>query len=329
MPRKPKQEKTSITVVIDGIPVPVTLYPPTRRRKSWFAYWVGLTYSKSTGQRLLRDAAVAAEAMVRSGGNKPALSDTLLSDDEFDEIQRRHYIDKKHDTEKKKRSEKSFMSCMEAISAFRETSGLKPVTLATPDDCERFQTEATRKPRNWRMKFSHREQASEDESEAGNPLLSPNTVVKWSVALQAAFERANRNGGKKCVRGAVPEHKLLSDNPWKTFTWIEGRQAKIRQFEGVDLLAFLDYLEQNWTGITVAPLVAKTCLWSWGRKSEVMGLRWESLLGVGSEVHFSIVGKWDVDKWFRIPEMLFRDLEEVKTDSPFVFAAYNQQLRKF
>jgi integrase len=81
--------------------------------------------------------------------------------------------------------------------------------------------------------------------------------------------------------------------------------------------------------VTVAPAVAKVCLWSWGRKSEVMGLRWDQLRSVAGEHHFEIVGKWGVDKWFRIPDRLYRELLALKTDSPYVFGMYKRQLRRF
>ena len=49
---------------------------------------------------------------------------------------------------------------------------------------------------------------------------------------------------------------------------------------------------------------------------------------VGGEWHFEVVGKWAVDKWFRVPEAIYQELLAMKTSSPFVFAAYNQQLRR-
>jgi hypothetical protein len=320
MPKQPKHQKTVISIVVNGEPISVTLYPPSKRRKSWYAYWAGLTFARSTGQRHLKEAIVAAENMVHNGGSRSQLADTVLSDAEFDEIQRRHY-GKKKDAEAQKRAAKSFVSCMEAITAFREITGLKPIAIATAADCERFQHEALKKPKNWRSKYP---KSKEDTGQ-----LSPNTVIKWSGALQAAFERANRNAGRKCVRGVVPEEKLLTENPWRMFTWIEGREAEIRQFDSADLISFLKYLEQHWTGLTVATLVAKVCLWSWGRKSEVVGLEWENLRSVGDEFHFAIVGKWGVDKWFRVPQSLYHDLLAIKTSSPHVFAAYNEQLRRF
>jgi hypothetical protein len=154
-------------------------------------------------------------------------------------------------------------------------------------------------------------------------------VLKWSVALQAAWERASRSGGKKCIRGVVDERKLLTDNPWKQFPWIEGFDRPIRQFDQEELLSLLDHLEQRWTGVTVASLLAKVLLWSSGRRSEIAGLRWDQLRIVGQEKHFSIVGKWAVKKWFRIPDALYDELLAIRTDSPFVFAAYTAQLRRF
>ena len=159
--------------------------------------------------------------------------------------------------------------------------------------------------------------------------LSANTIVKWSVAPQAAFERANRNAGRKCVRGVGDEAELLSENPWRKFTWIEGHDREIRQFDGMELLSLLDYLASHWLDLTVASLVAKVFLWSWGRKSEVMSLRWDSLREIGDEYHFETTGKWAIVKWFRVPDSLYRDLWAIKTDSPFLFAAYDRQLREF
>ena len=60
-----------------------------------------------------------------------------------------------------------------------------------------------------------------------------------------------------------------------------------------------------------------------------MGLKWASCRIVGGEIHFETVGKWGVEKWFRFPHGLYEELQAIKTDSPFVFAAYNQQARLF
>ena len=108
-----------------------------------------------------------------------------------------------------------------------------------------------------------------------------------------------------------------------------GGQSEHRQFDGEELLSFLDHLESKWPGVAVAVALAKLCLWSSGRRAEVTGLAWRSLRVVGNEYHFEIVGKWGVEKWFRIPEGLYRELLQFKTQSPYVFAAYNEQLRRF
>ena len=152
--------------------------------------------------------------------------------------------------------------------------------------------------------------------------------MKWSVALQAAFERANANAGRKCVRSVAGEKKLLQSNPWHRFTWIEGFDREIRQFDGEELLALLDHFEANWPQVTIATAMTKVFLWSWGRRSEVASLRWSECRIVGNECHFESVGKWGVDKWFRIPEALYRELQRLKQcDSPYVFAAFSVQLR--
>jgi integrase len=327
MPRKPKQEKQTIQVVIDGVPVAVVLHPPTGNRTSWFAYWTGLVSSKSTGHQNLADAIVAAEHMVRgwkSGGDgtRPILPDTVLTDDGFEAIQRTHF-DKKTDPIDQARSHKSLVTCLEAIRAFKDISALERIALATADDCAAFQRRALMLPKNWRQQ--HPRGKKPDEAAP----VSPNTVLKWSRALQAAFERANRHAGKKCVRGVVPEAKLLISNPWNQFDWIEGRDKPIRQFDAKEIISLLDYVESRWAGVTVAPLMAKVFLWSACRQQEVAGLKWSSLRRAGEEVHFEVVGKWGVERWFRIPFSLYRELEVIRTESSFVFAAYTGQLRRF
>ena len=279
--------------------------------------------SKSTGQHELQEAVKVVESMLRNGGQKTSLGDTVLSDDEFEEIQRRHYAKKTGPIEQE-RSLKSLRECLDAISAFREISGLTSVALATPDDCERFQRDALQKPKNWRVKYA-------DKNQPKRPVekLSANTVVKWSTALQAAFERANRKGGKKCVRGVVAESKLIDDNPWRNFTWIEGFEKTIRQFDPKELISLLDYFDTKWPGVTVAPAFVKVMLWSWSRKLEVSSLKWSGEKKIDVECHFESTGKWNVTKWFRLPTSLRAELECLKTDSDFVFGCYSEQVRKF
>ncbi len=127
----------------------------------------------------------------------------------------------------------------------------------------------------------------------------------------------------------MPESKLLEDNPWRKFTWIEGSDKKLRQFDHSELLSLLDFFETEWPGLAFAPAFVKVMLWSWARRLEVSSLRWIDERKVGSECHFQSTGKWDVTKWFRIPESLRSELETRRTKSEFVFGEFPQRLQEF
>ena len=64
-------------------------------------------------------------------------------------------------------------------------------------------------------------------------------------------------------------------------------------------------------------------------REEVAALKWEDLREVGDEVHFDTVGKWGVEKWFRVPRSVYDELLSFRTDSPFIFAKLNDQIREF
>jgi integrase len=136
--------------------------------------------------------------------------------------------------------------------------------------------------------------------------------------LAAAFEHANTNAPcRKCIRGIVPEGKPLTANPWTQFTWlVEELQRPVRQFDSEELLSLLDYLENDWGGVSVGALAAKDFLWSACRREEVAGLTWDRLRVVAGEYHFASVGKRSIDRWFRVPERLYRALEAIRTRSP-------------
>ena len=319
MPRKPLIQKERFTVIVKGEPIPVTLHPPTRTRKAWYAYWSGLVYSKSTGTTRLEDAITIAESMVRNGGEKAQVSDAVMTDDEFEEIQRAHFT-RKSNPDALARAKKSLDSCLEAMVAFKQITGLDRIASATPDDCAGFQREFLLKPKSWRLSYPNRR--TEDV-----PCYSPTTVDKWSRGLQAAFARANLNAGKKCVRGVVDEGKLLRSNPWHQFTWVEKRDRPIRQFSDDELLSILDYFEKHWKLVPIAAIAAKLCFWTWTRVMELANLRQSDLRIVGNEHHFRIIGKHGVEKWARIPPGLYTDLITFKTRSDFILAAYSDQLR--
>lgn len=332
MPRTPKlPQKRTITVVVNAAPLAVILHPPTGSRACWYAYWPGADYSRSTGHTDFDMAAVAAQEMVSrwhagGGGHRPRANDTVMSDEEFKSIQRAHFTGNPAPAEC---DNPSLADCLGAIDAFRailnhkEINFTEPVAAVTPDECAKFQHLAGKLPRNWRVQHPR----SRPAEEAGN--LSTNTIVKWSRTLRAAFQRACRNAGKKSVRGVVPPEKLLDANPWVQFAWVEGEGREIRQYDAGELLSLLQYFNEKWAGVTVALALAKSFLWSQCRRDELTALKWEQFRGVGQERHFRVVGKWDVEKWFRIPEGLYQDLLGMRTENPWVFAAYTSQLRRF
>jgi hypothetical protein len=320
MGRKPQPKKRTLTVVVNGKTIQVILHPPRPPRKAWYAYWAGVTNGKSTGQTEFEKAAIVAEEMVRNGGKRAILEDAVLSDEEFRSIQRAHF-DRKTDARAKKRAGKSLVLCLEAIEAFKEIAGISPIVTATADDCAAFQRKALHLPKSWRLKYPKAKGKDAD-------CYSPHTVLRWSRSLQAGFERASINGGKKCIRGIVDNSKLLTSNPWRAFTWIEGADKPIRQFSSDELVSILDWFDRKWEGVSVAPAAAKGFLWLWCRLSELASLKWDDLHIVGDEYHFEIIGKMGVEKWARIPDGLYREMLAFKTASPFVFAAYNAQIRQ-
>ena len=113
-----------------------------------------------------------------------------------------------------------------------------------------FSRKALALPKSWRLEYPN---ARKDRPER----ISPNTVVKWSKSLEAAWERANSKAGRKCVRGVVDNSKLLTTNPWKNFTWIKGVKRPVRHFAPSELVSILDYFESHWQGVTVATAAVK------------------------------------------------------------------------
>jgi integrase len=329
MPRKPKVEKKTVNIRVNDALVSVILHPPAGKRTSWYAYWAGIGNPKSTGQVDLTEAIKVAEAMLRNGGARTTADNAILSEEELDTIQHAHFVGKRTAPRGRSRGEKTLKAFREALAAFKDIVAMEPIrftrpaTLATADVCAAFQIKALTLPKNWRRKHPKSRKAEE----VGK--VSPNTVLKWSRALQAAWQRANTRAGKKCVRGVVDSGKLLSGNPWNDFPWIEGVEKPVRQFNTAELLGFLDYLDREWPGFTVGAALAKVYLWSACRQEEVTTLRWDQHREVEGQHHFHIVGKRNVERWFRVPAGLHEELESLRTDSPFVFAAYNGQLRRF
>ncbi len=252
MPRRPKEERHEIHVPHNGTTVKVTLFPPRpgSGEKSWNAYWKGQKTRRSTKKKTFAEAIEAATAMVQDRPRGAAAIEPCPTDAEFIEIQRRHF------SKKGDRSGKglSLTNALEAIDAFKRVSGLAPICRATPDDCERFQAEALKLLRNWRSQHP--------KSKPETRTVTDWTVHKWLVALRAAFERANDNAGRKCVRGVVPPERLLKSNPWQRFTWIEPPKKKIEQFKAEELLTLLQHFRKTWPGVTAAEAMLKVFVWS-------------------------------------------------------------------
>jgi integrase len=319
MPRKPKVERQTFHVSVNGKSVQVTIFPPNKERgeSSWNAYWKGLKTRRSTGKKTQAEAIEAANAMVQGRSAGATACGQWPTDEEFIEVQRRHF------SKRKDRSGKgaSITNVLEAIDAFKRVSGLTPICRANADDCERFQTEALKLLRNWRSQHP--------KSKPETRTVAVHTVHKWLTALRAAFERVNDDAGRKCVRGVIPSERLLKSNPWQKFTWIDLPKKKIEQFSDDSLFDLLEHFRRAYPGVTVAESMIKVFFWSWARREEVAGLKWDALRIVEDEVHFDIDTKWGKEWWFRIPQSLYDELEAFRTDSPFVFAKLNDQIREF
>jgi hypothetical protein len=104
-----------------------------------------VTTGKSTGQTRFDEAVKAVEGMLRNGGKQDEVADTVLSDEEFEAIQRRHF-GRKAD---RRRAEQTLYFCLNAIAAFPDIT-----TIATLDDCARFQSTAEPLSKNWRHEYS-------------------------------------------------------------------------------------------------------------------------------------------------------------------------------
>ena len=59
--------------------------------------------------------------------------------------------------------------------------------------------------------------------------ISENTVLRWSRELRAAFERVNRNAGKKCVRGVRPIARRLHGRNGPEAEVMRGDCAAVRR----------------------------------------------------------------------------------------------------
>ncbi len=318
MPRKPRAATTEM-IDANGTMFRVTLFPPDRSRneRSWYAYWKGQRTRRATKKATKAEAIEAVRKMLC--GQPPRTSGATLTDEEFIAIQRSYFEKQKTGRDRPESCDASLDAVLEAISAFKTISGLEHVSLASPDDCERFQTAALKLPANWRRPPEHKYGRTK--------LLSPFTLYKWLGALQGAFERANHRAGKKCVRGVVPQEKLLTRNCWNEFTWIPKPRTKPRKFNHRELLELIKYFRTTWPGVTAAELMLKVFAWSWARRREVAAIKFEDIRIVDGNYYVDLATKRQGEKWFRLPVSVYEELVKIKTDSPYVFAALSEQLR--
>lgn len=252
-------------------------------------------------------------------GNSSTVAKDLLTDDEFIAVQKAHY-------ERMGAKSETIVSTFDAITAFKAVPQLANISDATAEDCSQFQDRAQTLPRNWRKRMAV--EGVLPEARNGETVITRATVIKWMTALNAAYNRVNRNAGKRCIRGVVDPNKLLESNPWEQFTWIEDRKPEVvRHFSHDELVSVVDYFEANFPDLVSASLAIKCLLWSAARRDEISSLRWDNLRLIDGEVHFDIVGKWGKRKWFRVPKLIYEGLLEIKTASPFVFSSYPDELR--
>ena len=90
----------------------------------------------------------------------------------------------------------------------------------------------------------------------------------------------------------------------------------LRHFTDAELISIIEFFEKSYPEVATARLAAQVFFWSCARRKEISSLKWDSLRLVGDEVHFDVVGKWMIRKWFRVPSKLYEELLSIKTSSP-------------
>jgi len=88
----------------------------------------------------------------------------------------------------------------------------------------------------------------------------------------------------------------------------------------------------NWKFVAACPLVslfAKASFWSRGRIEEMSELRWEWIDKSGYLSIPDDMGKWGKGKVIRLPAALLSEIRSFRSESPYVWAGYAEQLRQF
>ena len=136
MGRKRKLDKQTITVVVNGTAIPVILHPPVPPRSSWYAYWPGLGREPFHRPERLRGGRPRCAGHAWEWGETgnagrccPHPTKNLRRFNGGTTVRKRT-------PDAQLRAQKSLKGCLDAISAFRQVTGITPIALATPDDCE-------------------------------------------------------------------------------------------------------------------------------------------------------------------------------------------------
>jgi hypothetical protein len=58
-------------------------------------------------------------------------------------------------------------------------------------------------------------------------------------------------------------------------------------------------------------------------------LEWKDCRSYQTDIHFDFIGKWGIERWARIPILLFEELHRFRNQSSYVFAGYVDQLRDY
>ena len=140
------------------------------------------------------------------------------------------------------------------------------------------------------------------------------TVNKWFDQLKAALSRC------MSINGIVPTNRLLQSNPFDQYPkklWCKARPKTKRVFTEPQLLSLLESVAP------VARLALQSFFWSGCRRTEIASMVWSNLRVIDGEAHWYIRGKHAIERWWRMPAGLLAELESLRTESDWVFAAYS------
>lgn len=209
----------------------------------------------------------------------------------------------------KKRAARTLEECLKSQRLFIAVTKAENASAVDADMVERFQRECLKRLTKY-----------------GKPYEKP-TILKTLSHMSASFNRCNRNAGRKCVGGVVPRDNLLTENPFEQIKWIELEEQSKRQFSNTELKAFL-----SWRQVASCPLIsifAKVSLWACGRLEELTELQWSWVDENGYVTIPDEIAKWGKGRMIKVPQGLLQEMQTNRTSSPYVWAGYPDQLRRY